>query len=87
MVGEVTTVGPSIIAVRQKKKTSELEDKVLHTAAPGELKFSASDGFQRELIDIAENSFLEIFPRQMDNRRPPYYWQVFRITIRQEQEN
>jgi linoleoyl-CoA desaturase len=54
------------MTVKQKKKTSEPQDKVQHTAAPGELKFSASDGFQRELRRRVDLYFQNTGRRQRD---------------------
>jgi linoleoyl-CoA desaturase len=54
------------MAVRHKKRIRKLEDKVLHTAAPGELKFSASDGFQRELRRRVDLYFQSTGRRQRD---------------------
>jgi len=54
------------MTVKQKKKTSEPQDKVQHTAAPGELKFSASDGFQRELRRRVDLYFQSTGRRQRD---------------------
>src|SRR6059036_2729890 len=54
------------MAARRTNENSRLEGKVLQTAAPGKLKFAASEGFQRELRRRVDEYFRRTGRRRRD---------------------
>src|SRR5437762_1226535 len=54
------------MAARRTNENSRLEGKVLQTAAPGKLKFAASEGFQRELRRRVDRYFRSTGRRRRD---------------------
>src|SRR5207245_10541288 len=57
------------MAVRQTNRNNRLESEVSQRAAPGELKFGAGDGFQKELQRRGDRYFQRTGRRRRDCRR------------------